>query len=492
MTILSKTAMSLAAATALFVAHSVSNTAFASNQRLTMEPCHVQGLAEQVECGFYTVPENYDEPQGRTLDLYVVRLPAVSSGRTNDPVFFLAGGPGQAATELTSVVAQLFRDVRQTRDIILVDQRGTGKSNPLECPLGDLGDMLVPDQDVDLTGISAGCAAEIQSQQEIDFQHYNTVNAIRDFDSVRAALGYQQVNLYGGSYGTRAGLVWMREKPESLRSVVLDGLAPTQVVIGPFGTFSQRAFDILNADCAAQEGCLEEFGDISETYYVLREQLLEQPQRLTIRDARSDEPHEVLLTATRMASILRAALYSPRSRQLMPLAIREAAEGNWRPISGLAGSFETNSPLYMGLMMSVLCQEDLPRADAELLARDADNRFIGGSVAREFQRMCAGWPVQPLAGTAHAEPVHSTIPTLLLSGRQDPVTPPEWGDLAAETLPNSQHFVAEHGGHTIFSHTCANRMIDRFLQNPTAEVDGKCLEQTRLLPFVRNVNAAGM
>src|SRR5690554_264732 len=149
MTILSKTAMSLAAATALFVAHSVSNTAFASNQRLTMEPCHVQGLAEQVECGLYTVPENYDEPQGRTLDLHVVRLPAVSSGRTNDPVFFLAGGPGQAATELTSVVAQLFRDVRQTRDIILVDQRGTGKSNPLECPLGDLGDMLVPDQDVD-------------------------------------------------------------------------------------------------------------------------------------------------------------------------------------------------------------------------------------------------------------------------------------------------------------------------------------------------------
>lgn len=455
---------------------------------LQTEPCHIRGLDEQVECATFVVPENYNEPNGRTIALNIVRLPAVSSGAAADPLFFLAGGPGQAATELTGVVAQMFRDVRQRRDIILVDQRGTGKSNGMQCEISALDDLLVPDDQVDLAAAMAACASEFDH----DFQQYNTVNAIQDFEAVRKAFGYQQVNLYGGSYGTRAALVWMREAPEALRSVVLDGVAPTQVVIGPFGTYSQRAFDLMVADCANDSGCAEQFGDIAATYYALRERLQSAPERLLMNDARSDEPRELLMTAARFAGTLRGALYSPRTRQLLPLVISEAYQGNWRPLAGLIGAFDGDSPLYIGLLASVICQEDMPRATAELLDNDANNRFIGGRTGYDFQKICAGWPVQSLPDERHAAPVQSDIRTLLLSGEQDPVTPPEWGNIAAESLANSQHLVAEFGGHTIMSHTCANRLIAQFLDNPSNAVDAACLSRTRLLPFIRNVNAAGM
>lgn len=455
---------------------------------LQTEPCHIRGLDEQVECATFVVPENYNEPNGRTIALNIVRLPAVSSGAAADPLFFLAGGPGQAATELTGVVAQMFRDVRQRRDIILVDQRGTGKSNSMQCEISALDDLLVPDDQVDLAAAMAACASEFDH----DFQQYNTVNAIQDFEAVRKAFGYQQVNVYGGSYGTRAALIWMREAPEALRSVVLDGVAPTQVVIGPFGTYSQRAFDLMVADCANDSGCAEQFGDIAATYYALRERLQSAPERLLMNDARSDEPRELLMTAARFAGTLRGALYSPRTRQLLPLVISEAYQGNWRPLAGLIGAFDGDSPLYIGLLASVICQEDMPRATAELLDNDANNRFIGGRTGYDFQKICAGWPVQSLPDERHAAPVQSDIRTLLLSGEQDPVTPPEWGTIAAESLANSQHLVAEFGGHTIMSHTCANRLIAQFLDNPSNAVDAACLSRTRLLPFIRNVNAAGM
>ncbi|RUO23586.1 alpha/beta hydrolase [Aliidiomarina iranensis] len=460
----------------------------AALNQLTLESCHLRGLSEQVECGYLEVPENHDTPNGTTIDLHIVRMPAVSSGAASDPLFFLAGGPGQAATELAPIIDRVFQDVRQRRDIILVDQRGTGKSGALQCEISALDELLVPDDQIDLRGAMARCAEKF----DVDLQQYSTVNAIRDFEMVRTALGYQQINLYGGSYGTRAALVWMREAPTALRSVVLDGVAPTQVVVGPFGTYSQRAFDLMVSDCNRSEACVERFGAIDEKYYALRERLLAEPEQVVMQDPRSDETREVLMTAKRLAGILRNALYSPRSRQLIPIVVSEADAGNWRPLAGLIGAFDAESPIYTGLLVSVLCQEDMPRADAELLARDGDNRFIGSSVGDDFVEMCSGWPVAPLPDNSHAEPVVSDIPALLLSGEQDPVTPPEWAEIAAETLSNSQHLVAEFGGHTIMSHTCANRLIAQFLDEPSATIDASCLERTRMLPFLRNVNAAGM
>ncbi|RUO33534.1 alpha/beta hydrolase [Aliidiomarina sanyensis] len=454
---------------------------------LVLEPCHVRGHAEQIECGYLTVPEDHLNPTDETLDIYVVRLPAISSGKSPDPLVFLAGGPGQAATELTAFIASIFSEVRQTRDILLIDQRGTGKSNPLQCDLQDLDLLLLSEEEIDLTAAAQTCADAL----DVNFQHYHTVNAIHDFDAVRRALGYQQINLYGGSYGTRAGLVWMREKPEAIRAVVLDGLAPTQVVVGPFGTFSQRAYERLVADCAADTACHERFGDVDANYQALRQALREQPPVLQYRDPRSDEIVELLLTEPRLSGTLRNALYSPRTRQLIPLVMDATARGDYRPLIGLFNSMDAENPMYLGLTLSVLCQEDMPRVDETLLTRDRENIFMGGQLTDDFMSLCAGWPVNS-GDPQWAEPVYSELPVLLLSGEQDPVTPPEWAELAAETLPNSRHIVAEHGGHTIVSHTCANRLVAQFLDRPGAELDASCIDRTRLLPFVRNVNAAGM
>lgn len=462
-------------------------TSSAQSAGLTLEPCHVRGHAEQIECGYLNVPEDHLNPTNETLDIYVVRLPAISSGKAPDPLVFLAGGPGQAATELTPFIASVFSEVRQTRDILLIDQRGTGKSNPLQCDFQDLDVLLLTESEIDLTGAARDCADAL----DVNFQHYHTVNAIHDFDAVRRALGYTQINLYGGSYGTRAGLVWMREKPEAIRAVVLDGLAPTQVVVGPFGTFSQRAYERLLADCAADEACQTRFGDVDAHYQALRQALREEPQVLQYRDPRSDELVELLLTEPRLSGTLRNALYSPRTRQLIPLVMDATARGDYRPLIGLFNTMDAENPMYLGLTLSVLCQEDFPRVDEDLLARDRENIFMGGQLTRDFLSLCAGWPVVP-ANSGWAEPVFSELPVLLLSGEQDPVTPPEWAERAAETLPNSQHIVAEHGGHTIVSHTCANRLVAQFLDRPGVKLDASCIERTRLLPFVRNVNAAGM
>jgi len=456
------------------------------NRSLTLEPCHIRGLSDQIACGTLQVPENYDQPDGKQIELNIARIPSVSHSAEPDPVLFLAGGPGQAATELAPLIRSLFRDVLQTRDVILVDQRGTGKSNPLQCDITIDDHLLIPTHE-DTEQLARDCAAELDA----DFQQYTTVNAVRDFERVREALGYSQFNLYGGSYGTRSGLVYLREYPDSIRSAVLDGLAPTQVVIGLFGQTGTTAFHDLLQDCESQRACNRRFGNLHHTWLELKERLEQQPQTLTLNDPRSHEPTDLALTDWIVSGAIRHALYSPRSRQLVPLVISEAHKGNFSPLAGLIGSFEGQSPLYMGLTLSVLCQEDMPRATDDMIRADGENDFLGGRLTNDFAAMCRGWPVEP-TDIAQAEPVHSEKPVLLLSGAQDPVTPPAWGELAKETLPNSWHLVAEHGSHTILTHTCANRIAARFYNNPQREPDASCLSNTRLLPFIRNVNAAGM
>jgi len=458
---------------------------------LTLSPCHVEGLAEQVECGFLTVPENYEQPEGRTIDLHVVRLPAIAAAKEPDPLLFLAGGPGQAATELTAMIASVYSGVRQTRDILLIDQRGTGQSNPLRCDIEDLEEvrasLLVAEESLDLAAETRRCA----TQYEVDFQQYDTKNAVHDFDAVRAALGYEQINIYGGSYGTRSGLAFLRDFPNSIRAAVLDGLAPPQMKIGLFGQSAAVAFERMIQDCREMDACASTFGDVRAMFDQVSAELAANPMMLTINDPRSHYPTEVRMSAQRFQQMMFGALYHPRTRQLLPYVIHAAAQGNFSPLAGLVGSFESQSPLYLGLTLSVICQEDLPRLTQADRAAEAASSFMGDAMLETFSDMCEGWPVVPNDSEV-AEPITAEHPVLLLSGGQDPVTPSSMAELAAETLANSQHLVAEHAGHTIVGQSCANRLIQKFLNNPEAEVDGSCLANTEILPFVLNVNGQGM
>ncbi|RTE86253.1 MULTISPECIES: alpha/beta hydrolase [Gammaproteobacteria] len=463
----------------------------AQDESPLLEPCHISGMSEQVECGFLQVPENYSQPDGKQIDIHVVRLPAVAAAKESDPLLFLAGGPGQAATELAGMISAVYSGVRQTRDILLIDQRGTGQSNPLRCDAGTLDEMrnsmaILP-RELDVTAEARECAEALDA----DFQQYNTANAVKDFDRVREALGYEQINIYGGSYGTRSGLAYLRDFPDSIRVAILDGLAPPQVRIGLFGQTTERAFNRLVRDCEEQERCAETFGDVRTTFDRVSEKLGETPELVTINDARSHYPTEVMMDDTRFQNMMFSALYHPRMRQLLPFVISEADKGNLDPLVGLSGSFEGEQPLYMGLMLSVVCQEDVHRYTDEDWATERASTFFSDATISTFTQMCAGWPVEPVGEEAY-QPVSSEHPILLLSGGQDPVTPPYWGELAAETLPNAQHLVAQNGGHTIAGHTCANDLVSDFIADPEAELDASCLEETQVLPFLLNVNGEGL
>jgi pimeloyl-ACP methyl ester carboxylesterase len=461
----------------------------APKQQDKLTSCYLKNISEQVLCGSLMVPENYEQPEQRKISINYAVLPAVSENKKADPLLILAGGPGQAATELAAMINRMFSDVRKQRDILLIDQRGTGKSNPLSCELSHVDELVKADDDVDLARIAGECLAQYTDE---DLTQYHTVNAIRDFEAVRKHLGYPQVNLYGGSYGTRAGLVYMREAPESVRAAVLDAVAPPEVVVGPFGRHGADSFNLLLEHCAKSAACQATFPELKNTYAETLAKLEEKPVPLTVNDPLTNEPTDILITAGRFTSVMRVGLYHPVTRQLLPYAIQQTHRGNYTPLVGLIGSSMSQSEMYMGLTLSVLCSEDLPRATDELLAADGDNDFIGSRTADAFVDMCSVWPSAPRPDSWF-EPVASDIPSLLLSGRLDPVTPPTWGALAAQTLPNSRHLIAPNGSHTIAGHTCANKLATQFINTlDLAALDDSCLQNQKPMPFVLNANGKGL
>jgi pimeloyl-ACP methyl ester carboxylesterase len=451
--------------------------------------CYLPGVQEKLHCGTVSVPENYELPDGKHIGIYYAILPAVQEGSQADPMLILAGGPGQAATELTPMIARMFEAVRQKRDILLIDQRGTGKSHPLECDIERPDELIRADDEQDLKALSRECQ---EQYPDTDTTQYHTVNAVKDFERVREHLGIEQLNLYGGSYGTRVGLTYLREAPTSVRTATLDAVAPPQVIIGPFGQHGANAFDEMLKDCSEQSPCHEKFPNLEQEYYEVMNELETGDILLETRDPLSFEPLEIKLTPGRFSSIIRVALYHPNTRQLLPYAIHSAAGGNYHAILGLMGGTMSQNSIYLGLMLSVVCGEDLPRATPELFAQDGNNEFIGSRTGDAFVDMCAGW--QSSSVPAYwSDPVVSDKPVLLLSGELDPVTPPEWGEIAHRTLPNSKHLVAPNAGHTIASHTCANTLIADFIEQGSIEnIEGSCLEEQSLKPFVLNQNAAGL
>lgn len=454
-----------------------------------LQACYLENISEQVLCGHLSVPEDYDNPQGRQIAIHYAVLPAVNENKKPDPLLILAGGPGQAATELAAMINRMFSDVRKQRDILLIDQRGTGKSNPLSCEVSHVDELVKTDEDLALDRMAGECLARYTEE---DLTQYHTVSAIKDFEAVRKHLGYSQVNLYGGSYGSRAGLVYMREAPQSVRSATLDAVAPPEVVVGPFGAHGAQSFDLLVERCAASEACNEAFPNLKQTYLQTLQQLEQKPVPLQVRDPLTNEPTDILITAGRFTSVMRVGLYHPTTRQMLPYVIKQTSAGNYTPLVGLLGSVMNQSEMYMGLTLSVLCSEDLPRATDALLRADADNDFIGSRTADAFIDMCSVWP-QALRPEVWFEPVYSDIPTLLLSGRYDPVTPPTWGALAAQTLTNSRHLIAPQGSHTIAGHTCANKLVGEFINTLDAQaLDDSCLQQQKPAPFVLNANGKGL
>ena len=454
-----------------------------------VSPCPPGEGLEGALCGQVEVLEDRSDPEGRRIGLNVLVAPAGEQGGAPDPVFILAGGPGQAATELAPMVRRLLPDLFRRRDFVFVDQRGTGASNPLTC------DFLE-----ERTGYFDGLPEELEEADwrecldslDASPEHYTTPVAMDDLEEVRVALGYGPINLWGGSYGTRAATVFLRRHPESVRSVILDGVAPVDMRIPlHFAEDGQRALSLLTTACAADPDCAERFPNLPESIETLLASLdHDPPPRFRVRHPRTGDWQEVPIGRELVAGILRAALYSPATASLVPLMVESALEGDFGPLMTLADPV-MGPQLAIGMFFSVLCAEDIPFLTLEEAAGAAEESFLDELMAEQMQEACSVWPRGALPD-GYREPVGSDAPVLILSGELDPVTPPRWGEHAAATLPNARHLVVPGTGHGTLAAGCVPELMGQFLDAGDAfGLDAECLNRLHRPPFWRTATGPG-
>ena len=462
----------------------LSFSADSKEQQFTFENCHLDGIKEQVKCGKLQVPENYNKIDGEQISINFVVLPAIDNSDNKTPLMFLAGGPGQAAAELAAGLRRVFNEVRKTRDLILVDQRGTGQSHPLQCKDALQQDIyaLTPEE------FSAQDIKDCLDSFSGDLSQYNSENAIRDFDAVRSALGHEQINIYGGSYGTRAGLVYMRMFPESLRSVVLDSVGPIEVPIGLFGKSSARSFNLLLENCQKELSCQQAYPELEQEYNAVMSRLEITPTEVAIAHPRLGTQTKFVISKAKFLGTLRMQLYSVATRSLVPLVIHQAYLGNYMPLAGLVAQSENDQGIYLGLLFNITCNEDYPRISATDFEQDAKNNFGGDDSHFGFKMACPLWP-QYRPSDEFYQTVTADIPTLILSGNLDPVTPPSNGEYSAKSLANNHHIVVENAAHTVAMSTCASDIINEFLTSlKPKELDESCLEDVPAESFMTNLN----
>lgn len=452
---------------------------------LEFEPCSLspEGLALTVaaQCTTLAVPENPAAPDGRRIELAIAWIPNDAGKVADDPVFMLAGGPGQSARESYPLLHAAFGEVRRTRHVILVDQRGTGGSNRLSCkdPRGE--NAFSGDDALDAVA-SAAFARSCLGQLDADLRHYTTTAAVADLEAVRAAIGAESIDLVGISYGTRVAQQYARRHPGRTRAVVLDGVVPNTLVLGAEHAKNlEAALDAHFVRCAEEPRCVERFGSPRANLDTLLAQARSEPRLVRYRDPQSNASREDRFDAATLAAVVRLYAYAPNTAALLPLALHEAAQG--RPEELLAQARMLTSlvgeSIMHGMQLSVICSEDAPRLAAD--AADADTT-LGNALVELMLAQCAVWPRGEVPAGFN-DPLTGDVPVLLLSGELDPVTPPRYGDEVAKHLPNARHLVLKGQGHNVLGQGCAPKLIARFLeQRNAATLSVGCLDSLGYVP----------
>lgn len=436
------------------------------------------------KCGTLRVPEDRKRPQGRQISLRIAVIPALARTPAPDPLFLLAGGPGQGATEAFGPILGVFDRVRKSRDLVLVDQRGTGSSNPLRCELHPEGARLA--EKLADEGLPEERFRRCLAGYDADPRFYTTAIAMQDLDEVRKALGYDQIDLWGGSYGTRAALVYLRDHGAHVRAVVLDGVAPYALKLpATMAKDGQRALDLLLDGCAKDVACGAAFPNLRPRFERLISSLEAEPARTRLADPVTGAISEVSIGRDAFASGIRGILYSPELAALVPLIVDRAARGDFAPFAAATTGFEEGfaRTLSLGMFLSVVCTEDVPFIDLEEAARSARGTFVGPALTEQVARICKFWPRGELPPGAR-DPVRSDRPVLLLSGELDPVTPPAWAEEAKRTLPNSLHLVVPGVGHGATPQGCVPQLVAKFVEGASLQgLDGSCLQPLSRPPF---------
>jgi pimeloyl-ACP methyl ester carboxylesterase len=450
-------------------------------------------------CGFVVVPEDHNDPDGATIKLAVAVVKDETEEHQPDPVIMLAGGPGEKVMQNALAVAMAFQPIRSNRDFIIFDQRGVGLSEPaLECPeweqelydlLDEANPAIILEESYDAL---MECRDRLVSEGR-NLSAYNTTQSAADVNAIRIALGYDEVNLWGGSYGSFLAQAVMRDHPEGVRSAVIESVWPLEIsFFVEANTAVPNAILRLIDTCAADDACDSAYPNLQQVLFDTIDQLNAEPVLISVTNPLNGQSYDALLTGDAVRGNLVSALYLTPLIPALPQAIYDVYNGDHELMTQLTSQkLVFYEAMSRGMEYSVVCAEDLidrtpddmldivmalPRQlRSEVEPEDAIEYGIFG--------ICENWPVEE-ADPSFKDPLVSDIPTLILEGELDPVTPPEYGQLVASRLSNAYFFEFPGFGHAGESTSeCALNITAAFIEDPTARPDGACIAEMPGLAF---------
>ena len=454
---------------------------------LTLEPCTIgranAGVATvRAYCAAVAVAENRNAPGGRQLRLKVAVVRADSAQPDPDLVVFLDGGPGGAATEDYPALAAAFAPLRRRHAVLLIDQRGTGGSNALDCG-GEDGPAAIPD-----TEQVRECLKALAPHAAPEF--YTTSDAVEDLEAVRRRLGAPTLDLVGVSYGTRVAQQYARRYAKAVRAIVLDGALPNALAIGSDHAANLEAvLRELFARCRASTACAERYGDPYQTLQRVQALLRARPQKIMLRDPYTFRSQEKLITAETLAQLVRVYAYSPYTAALLPYALQQAERGEYAPLVAQAQVVvgDVAAGLSAGMALSVSCAEDADRLRVDPAAADT---VLGNSLVSGLLAACPLWP-HAARPTDFGEPLRGPLPVLLLAGEHDPVTPARYAQAIVQTLPRARLLQLAGQGHGLLAVGCVPRLVAEFVRTLDARaLNAQCLDALAQTPPFVDANGA--
>lgn len=460
----------------------------------SFEPCELStpttGFKTRADCAEFELPENPEEPDLTKISVHVARIAATLPDKNADPMLFIAGGPGQSASESWPAVQGAFRSISKYRDIYLIDQRGTGRSNKLTCPAAEeQSEILVFDAEA-----TAEISRECLKQLPGDPRFYTTSIAVSELETIRQRLKIEQWNIYGVSYGTRVALHYLRRYPEQVRTLTLDAAVPPGVALGPdLSINAETAFQQMLTRCTGDPACNAAYPDLGGGVRDLLERLREKPENISFENFSSGTLESLKVNDNHLALTMRMLAYSSHGVSILPNMLHEAyANSNFAPFARQADMQSRNlgQSLASGMHNAVICTEDQPiinilSEEQKLALRQT---YLGITPLQALEASCRHWPAGVLDADFH-EPVKSDKPVLILSGGSDPVTPPAYGEQLMQHLPNGLHIVNPFQGHMQIALGCGPTVVANFItRGNTHDVDYGCLERLRPEPFFINAN----
>ena len=455
--------------------------------QVQFEPCILQapsGLEQRARalCGSLKVPENPQLPQGRQIELKLAWVPPLKSFMAQkDPVFLLSGGPGQDTLQTYAALAPSLAEIRQRRGMVLVDQRGTGGSNRLDCPMAPGTDMLsMPPQA--LVAFTQACQKALADKADLRF--YTTTDAVRDLEAVRKALGLERINLLGISYGTRVALQYARQYPQQTRALILDSPLPNGHYLGELDARQHEdALKRLLSRCTEDTACRKALGDPYPQLLKALEKLRAKPVEVNLKLPPRGEWVRQRLTDETMASLVRLLAYSPETASMLPLLIHQAAQGHYEVPGYLARQMneQLREILAMGMYTAVACTEDIDSFQKP--AGQPDPLMLNANI-RAMAQACRSWPRGEVPAGFDKQ-ISPDIPVLALTGEFDPTLGHAMGEAAVAGLKNARHLHLKHQAHNVMSAGCMPELMADFLRRPdAAALDVSCLDELKPVPLL--------